>query len=185
MRSQVFSQSVRILKVFQCVPGLRRQAHSQQAGQEGRQTPRGSSVKILPSLLNGWVKFMTATSLPSCWKVLTSTNPAHFKDFDLHTVAILNLQAYQCFHYMWVSFSPVWIFHKAEAISNAFISHTASYLLRPDTSRLLFPQSMASAWKGWRRWAQDRYMSDEVLILKIIKWRQRNQQKKHTTTTPN
>lgn len=104
VKSSVFTVRKDFKSLSVCVSGLRRQAHSQQTGQEGRQTGRGCSVKTLPSLLNGWVKFMTPTSLPSCCKVLTSTNPAHFKDFVLHTVAILNLQAHQYFHHMWVSF---------------------------------------------------------------------------------
>lgn len=89
MFCRVFSQSVRILEVFQCVPGLRRQARSQQAGQERRQTRTGCSVKVLPSLLNGWVKFLTATSAPVCWKLHTATNPVHFKAFVLQTVCLL------------------------------------------------------------------------------------------------
>lgn len=160
--------TVRISKVLQCVPGLRRQARSQQAGQEGRQTRTGCSVKILPSLLNGWVEFLTATSVPARWKILTSARSVHFKAFVLQTVAMLKPQAHRCFHSMQVSFSG---FYSCVQTDNIWDMFTQDILTAPWYISTSFSPKYGICLKGLTEMSTGPIYVWRGCALRIIKWR--------------
>lgn len=111
-------------RILSRVPGLKTRSLSSQQ----------TAVKSLPSLLHARVGFLTASSAPAHWKVLTSASPLHLQPLSA-AAAILNTPAGG------VGAARERV--SALLLRKRNIKH--NNLPLPDTFPLLFLQSTASA----------------------------------------